>query len=158
MPPLPRRALLLASPAWAFPSGGPGAPRFHAKTLDGTRLDNAALLGKVVLIQFWATWCGYCRRDQPFVDEAVEAYNETKLAVLAVNSGESRAKVRDYLARSPRLGHMVLAADTNLPTLFRSPGLPHYVVIDRAGRLVKEQTGAGGARGLAQLLVAAGLR
>ncbi len=55
-------------------------------------------MGKVVLVQLWATWCGYCKRDQPAVDEVVESYGKQGLVVLAVNAGESKKKVQQYLA------------------------------------------------------------
>ena len=45
------------------------APRFHAESMDGETFSNESLQGKVVLLQFWATWCKFCRGDQPVVDE-----------------------------------------------------------------------------------------
>lgn len=65
-----------------------------------------------------------------------------QLVVLAVNTGEPKR---------------VLLSDTNLAALFRGPGLPHYAVIDREGKVAKEQSGAGGMRALYQLLAAAGM-
>jgi thiol-disulfide isomerase/thioredoxin len=66
------------------------APRFTAKTLDGEKFSNELLKGKVVLVQFWATWCQYCRRDQPAVDAIARDFAEKGLVVLAVNAGEPR--------------------------------------------------------------------
>jgi thiol-disulfide isomerase/thioredoxin len=77
------------------------APRFTATTLDGEKFTNDSVKGKVVLLQFWATWCQYCRRDQPAVDAIVHDFPGT-LIVLAVDVGESKKKVRQYLEDSPR--------------------------------------------------------
>ncbi len=149
--------LSAAGSALAFPNGQADAPRFKAKSMDGATFDNTSLMGKVVLVQFWATWCGYCRRDQPEVDAVVAEHGEAGLVVLAVNTGEGKRKVQQYLEASPRKGHVVLMPDTNLAAAFRADVLPYYVAINRAGKVAKEQRGAAGARGLESLLTAAGL-
>ena len=155
-----RRSLLLlsaAGTAFPFPNGPADAPRFRAKSLAGETFDNASIAGKVVLVQMWATWCGYCRRDQPAVDEVIAEYSSQGLVVLAVNMGENKKKVLRYLEDSPRQGHIILMPDTNLAAAFRADSLPYYVAINRAGKVVKEQRGASGSAGLQQLLAAAGL-
>ncbi len=149
--------LSAAGVALPFPNTSVDAPRFRAKSIEGATFDNDSLKGKVVLVQIWATWCGYCRSDQPAVDEVIDEFGGSGLVVIAVNSGESKKKVQQYLEKSPRKGHIVLMADTNLAAVFRGDGLPHYVVLDRAGKVIKEQRGASGAAGLQQLMAAAGL-
>ena len=73
------------------------APNFTATTLDGEKFTNDSLKGRVVLLQFWATWCKYCRRDQPAVDAMVHEFADKGLVVLAVNVGETKKKVKQYL-------------------------------------------------------------
>jgi thiol-disulfide isomerase/thioredoxin len=138
-------------------SSGP-APRFHAKTLDGQTFDNQSLKGKVVLIQFWATWCGFCRRDQPAVDKVTKEFAPQGLTVLAVNVGEPRLVVEGYLENNPRACHIVLSKESNLQQAFKADGFPKYVVIDREGRIAANQQGAGGIIALRDLLSNAGLR
>lgn len=138
---IPRRSLLLPAPLFAFPASGAEAPRFKAKSLEGEMFDNASVKGKAVLVQIWATWCGVCRNDQPHVDDAIDEFGGDGLVVLAVNAGESRRTVQSYLARSPRKGHVILTADTNLAAVFRAQGVPHYVLIDRDGKVEREVTG-----------------
>lgn len=133
------------------------APRFKAKDLAGKTFDNESLKGKVVLIQFWATWCKFCRLDQSAVDDVTAQFKDQGLVVLAVNIAESKKKVEAYLENSPRACHVVLTPDTNLAAALGSGGLPKYVVINRRGKLVKEQQGAGGIGALHILLSAAGL-
>ena len=157
-----RRSLLLASvplttACSALDSGTP-APKFRARTLDGQTFDNEAVKGKVVLIQFWATWCGYCRRDQPAVDTVTREFANQGLIVLAVNVKEPRLKVEGYLEQSPRECHIVLSNETNLLQAFRAEGFPKYVVINRAGKITGNQDGAGGIMALRDLLGGAGLR
>lgn len=157
-----RRSLLLAtlplaSACSALDNGDP-APKFRARTLDGKNFDNESVKGNVVLIQFWATWCGYCRRDQPAVDKVTKEFADKGLVVLAVNVGETRLKVEGYLEQSPRACHIVLSKETNLQQAFRAEGFPKYVVINRNGKITGNQDGAGGIMALRDLLGGAGLR
>lgn len=120
------------------------APRFRAKTLSGELFDNQSVRGKVVLLQFWTTWCPYCRREQPLLDDVQKELASKGLIVLAVNVAESKKTVRKYLEENPRSCRVVLNDDTNLPALFESKGFPLYVVIDRNGMIAARQDGAGG--------------
>jgi thiol-disulfide isomerase/thioredoxin len=133
------------------------APRFRAKSLDGESYSNDTLKGKVTLIQFWTTWCQYCRRDQPAVETIAGSFSSEGLVVLAVNVGESRKKVKDYLKMSPRLSKVVLTEDTNLAALFAAKAFPVYVAIDRAGKIAGEVRGAIGEGGLRGLIATAGI-
>src|SRR5579871_728248 len=108
-----RRAAIFALAAAPLAQAAEPAPKFFAKTMDGERFTNDSLKGKVVLIQFWATWCQYCRRDQPAVDAVVHEFADKGLVVLAVNVGEGKKKVKQYLQDSPRACKVVLTGDTN---------------------------------------------
>jgi thiol-disulfide isomerase/thioredoxin len=159
-----RRILVLSwlvsvlSPTLSAIDRGEPAPKFTAKTLDGERITNDTIEGKTCLIQFWTTWCGYCRKDQPAVDDIAGKYAGAGLVVIAVNVGESRKKVLAYLETSPRQGNIVLMEDTNLAAVFRARGFPFYVAIDAKGRVAGVQSGAGGREPLVELLDRAGLR
>ena len=160
---IPRRAAILTLAFAALcrvPAAGQErepAPRFSAKTLDGERFTNESLKGKVVLVQFWATWCQYCRRDQPAVDSILGDFADQGLVVLAVNVGEPRKKVKQYLAASPRACPVVLMEDTNLAALYAARSYPLYVLIDREGNVAGRQNGAAGEDALRRLLRRAGL-
>lgn len=133
------------------------APRFNAKSMTGEVYNNASLKGKVVLLQFWTTWCPYCRGEQPLVDKLTQEFGPKGLVVLAVDVGESKKKVRQYLQTSPRACPIILNEDTNLPAMFATTQYPVYVLIDRDGNVVDRQDGAGGERMLRRLLSRAGM-
>jgi thiol-disulfide isomerase/thioredoxin len=135
----------------------PFAPKFRAKSMDGETFTNESLKGKPVLLQFWATWCGYCRSDQPAVDKMVREFGPKDLVVLAVDVNQSKKKVQEYLQHSPREGKIVLTEDTNLAAIFPARGFPLYVLIDREGKIAGTQEGAGGERALRRLLKKVGL-
>ena len=162
--PVLRRAALTAVVS-VFAGGLPAAidtrepaPRFRAKSLDGEQFSNESLKGKAVLLQFWATWCGFCRRDQSAVDAVTRDFESRGLVVLAVNVGESKSKVKKYLQDSPRACKIVATEDTNLAALFAAHAYPLYVLIDRDGTIAGTQHGAGGEEALRQLLAKAGLK
>lgn len=133
-------------------------PNFRAKTLDGELFTNESLKGKVVLLQFWATWCPYCRREQPFVDALVHDFESQGLVVLAIDVGESKSKVKHYLRDSPRACSVVASEDTNLAALFAAHSYPYYVLLDRDGMVAGTQRGAAGEGALRRLLARAGLK
>lgn len=137
-------------------TGGP-APRFNAKTVNGEFFNNESIKGKVVLVQFWTTWCQYCRKEQPIVDSLAREFEGEDLIVLGVNVGESKNKVRQYLAQSPRDIRIVLNDDTNLPALYATKSFPLYVLIDKEGKVAGMQPGAAGESSLRGLLRRAGV-
>ncbi len=133
------------------------APKFTAKTMDGERFTNESVRGKVVLLEFWTTWCGYCLAEAPFVERIHQEYDKKGLIVLTVNVGESRNTVKKYLDRHPKLSHVVLMSDTNLAAMFQANAYPIYVVIDKDGNIAATQRGAAGEDRLRYLLELAGL-
>lgn len=138
-----------------FPPAG-GDPDYKGRTMDGTVFSRESLKGKPVLVQFWATWCGYCRKDEPAIEQIAAEYRD-RLVVLAVNVKEPAATVKKYLETSKRKTRVVLTEDTNLLQLVQPRGFPHYSLFDRQGKLVAEQPGAGGLPALQMLLSRVGL-
>jgi thiol-disulfide isomerase/thioredoxin len=145
-----------AASAVAIERGEP-APRFAAKTLDGEKLTSDGLRGKVVLIQFWATWCPYCRKDEPALEAVTKEFEKDGLVVLAVDMGEPRRKVKKYVEEARRPWKVVLAEDTTLAAICEAKAYPLYVLIDREGVVAGTQHGAAGEGALRRLLSRAGL-
>lgn len=133
------------------------APRFHAKTLSGEAFNNESVKGKVVLLEFWTTWCPYCKDEEALVDSIHHEFSDKGLIVLAVDVAESKKKVKQYLAEHPRSCRIVLTEDTNLAAMYQANSYPIYVVIDRDGNIVAERRGTAGESGLRNLLRRAGL-
>ncbi|HKS74459.1 MAG TPA: TlpA disulfide reductase family protein [Terriglobales bacterium] len=133
------------------------APHFRAKTLDGQQFNNASVKGKVVLLEFWTTWCPYCKQEQPVVDQITREFADKGLIVLAIDVGESKKTVKKYLQDTPRSCPIVLTEDTNLAAMYEAKSYPIYVVIDRDGNVAAEQRGAGGEDSLRHMLRQAGL-
>lgn len=133
------------------------APRFHAKTLTGEQFSNESTKGKVVLFQFWTTWCPYCKSEESLVNHLTTEFADKGLVVLAVDVGESKKVVQQYLKDHPRKCPIVMTGDTNLAAMYQANRYPIYVVVDRDGKIVDTQHGSGGERSLRRLLSRAGL-
>src|SRR5882672_7073593 len=151
-------ALLLAALGLvAGPKDKEPAPRFNATTTVGEKFNNDSLKGKVVLLEFWTTWCGYCLEEAPLVDKLNEEYGGKGLIVLTINVGESKKTVKKYLEQHPRKSRIVLTDDTNLAAMFAAKSYPIYVVIDREGNVAGKQDGAAGESSLRDLVASGGL-
>jgi thiol-disulfide isomerase/thioredoxin len=148
---------LMVLAAFAHADGPERAPRFRAKTLDGETFTNDSVKGKVVLLQFWTTWCKFCRGEQSLVDDINKEFADKGLVLLAVDVGESKKVVKKYLQENPRSVRIVLTEDTNLAAMYAATAFPIYVAIDRDGNIAGMQRGAGGERALRALLSRAGL-
>lgn len=153
--------LLLAALAAAAPQSRrerpkEPAPHFNATTTDGEKFSNASVKGKVVLLEFWTTWCHFCAEEEPIVEKLSHEFAGKGLLVLTINVGESKKTVKKYLELHPRTTKIIMTEDTNLAAMYAATVYPIYVVIDREGNCVT-QRGAGGEDALRDLLASAGL-
>jgi thiol-disulfide isomerase/thioredoxin len=133
------------------------APRFRAKTMSGEMFNNESVKGKVVLLEFWTTWCQYCHQEEPLVEQINKEFSDKGLIVLAIDVAESKKTVKKYLEQHPRATRIVLTEDTNLAAMYQANSYPIYVVIDRDGNIAAEQRGAGGEKALRGMLASAGM-
>jgi thiol-disulfide isomerase/thioredoxin len=155
--PLLVSTLIFASSILAANTAREPAPRFHATTTSGEKFTNESIKGKVVLFEFWATWCGFCDHEAPYVDQIAKEFVSKGLIVLAVDVGESKKTVKRYLEAHPRGVPIVLMEDTNLAAMYQANVYPIYVLIDRDGTIAGTQRGAGGEQALRRLVMHTGL-
>jgi thiol-disulfide isomerase/thioredoxin len=133
------------------------SPRFNDITTTGEKFTNESIKGKVVLLEFWTTWCGFCKDEASFVDKIGKELAPKGLILLAIDVGESKKTVKKYLEQHPRDCKIVFMEDTNLAAMYAATVYPIYVVIDRDGNISSTQRGAGGEDALRRLLSRAGL-
>jgi thiol-disulfide isomerase/thioredoxin len=154
---LPALLVSFALQSFAGDETGQPAPRFRAKTTAGNQFNNDSVKGKVVLFEFWTTWCKYCEGEAAIVDQVAKEFADQGLIVLAIDVAESDQTVKKYLAAHPRTVPIVLTKDTNLAAMYNAQVYPIYVVVGRDGNIAGEQRGAGGERPLRRMLSRAGV-
>lgn len=135
-----RRAWLLAAAA-AMPLSAPAsdaAASISATLLDGTLFDSAALRGRVLLVNFWATWCGPCRTEMPELDRYLQQHRERGLSVLALSVDELADEAKVQEATRTFSFSVAMMKSARLSGFGRIWRMPVCAVFDRAGRLVRQ--------------------
>ena len=120
-------------------AGTPPAPPLALPDIDGKMVDLAAWRGRLVLVNFWATWCPPCRREFPSLSRVQKLFKPTELAVLAVNVGEDAETIFSFAGASD----LAILLDRDSAAMRRWPvkGLPSTFVVDRKGRLALRAVG-----------------
>ncbi len=122
---------------------GKQAPDILLERLDGGRFQLSSYRGRILVLDFWASWCAPCIQTMPLVDQAIAAYDATKVALVAINLEERREVVRDALQRLDL--DMVVALDTDGVTArpYQADAIPQTVVIDAGGKIAGVIVGGG---------------
>ncbi len=125
----------------ATPAGArPMAPNFTLPDLDGRNVELAELKGKVVLLNFWATWCGPCRVEIPWFVEFQEKFGGQGFTVLGVLVQDSPESARRF-AGDFKMNYPVAVGDSRVAETYGVFGLPTTVMIGRDGRIYSKHTG-----------------
>lgn len=125
--------LVQAGPAGALDVGD-AAPSFTAPALIGDgRVDLAKHRGKVVYLDFWASWCPPCRVSMPLIDGLRKEFSSEDFQVVAINVDRESEKARDLLRREPVGYPSATDPDGLLPKRFEIETMPTSFVIDRQG-------------------------
>ncbi len=119
------------------------APALKLKGLDGKTHDLAQLKGKVVLINFWATWCPPCRREMPSMERLSQAFKGKPFVVLAVNVGEDADTIDAFTGQLDTTLTFPILPDTKSRTMqaWKVAGLPTTFLVDKQGRIVASAIG-----------------
>lgn len=130
--------LLAASPALSQPlkpwTGGPPPP-LVLPDLEGASHDLAQYRGKVVLVNFWATWCAPCRAEMPSMERLRRAMSDRPFAILAVNVGESERTARKFAESLPVSFTVLLDSDTRTTRTWGARVLPASYVVGPDGTI-----------------------
>lgn len=121
----------------------PVAPGFSLPSLSRGELSLSDYQGKVVLLNFWATWCMPCRQEMPSMERLWQQYRDKGLVILAVSTDEgSPSRVKSFVKRLKLSFPILLDPDSKVSDLYQVSGLPVSYLIDKQGRLVAEVTGS----------------
>ena len=117
------------------PAGHTPAKALSLKALDGDRHDLARMKGKVVIVNFWATWCEPCRDEMPSLQRLRDTFSAQGLEVWAVNLDEPESRVRGFLEKVPLKFTLLLDPGKEAAKAWNARILPASYVIGRDGRV-----------------------
>jgi thiol-disulfide isomerase/thioredoxin len=119
------------------------APALALPDLDGKAHDLASLKGKVVLINFWATWCPPCRREMPSMERLQQALAGEPFVVLAVDVGEDADTIEAFTSQLDTVPTFPILLDTRSRAMqaWKVAGLPTTYLVDKQGRIVASAIG-----------------
>jgi peroxiredoxin len=129
--------VVTSSLVWAMgsrvPTVGTAAEDFRLVDLDGKSQSLSQYRGKVVLVNFWATWCKPCTTEMPAMQTTYDKLREKGFVVLAINELEDEAKVREHIKQHGHTFPVLMDRDNKVANQFGVFGLPVSVFIDEKG-------------------------
>lgn len=137
-----RKSAETKTEATTLVGAGETAPGFTVELTDGSRLSLEELRGKVVLLNFWATWCPPCREELSHVQQQViDRFAGEEFVFLPISRGEERAAVEAFRAKTGYAFPMGLDTDETIYKRYATRFIPRNFLIDRTGRVVKATVG-----------------
>jgi peroxiredoxin len=146
----------VSTPAPAPVVGAP-APDFTLEDTQGNAVTLSALKGEVVLVNFWATWCGPCRLEMPDIQRKYDAIKDQGFTVLAVNLDESLEAASGFAAELGLTFPVLLDPGGEVNDLYRVRGWPTTYIINRDGLIERQHVGIMSAGQLDEYLAGLGL-
>lgn len=128
--------LTAASAATPAPMADQSLPK-----LDGGYLSLNDLRGQVVLVDFWASWCGPCRESFPWMNRIQQRYGDAGLVIVGVNLDQESDAARAFLSSVPADFTILVDAQAQWPEAYGLIGMPSSYLIDRQGRVRATHTG-----------------
>jgi thiol-disulfide isomerase/thioredoxin len=122
---------------------GKPAPDFELDLLDGARFRLAERKGRVLVLDFWATWCGPCMQAMPQVERVVDEFRDRGVELIAVNLQENPQQITTTLARQKLHPSVALDRDGAVAEKYGAHAIPQTVIIDKSGTVARLFVGGG---------------
>ena len=117
------------------------APDFTLNDLNGSPFTLSQTKGKVVMLDFWATWCPPCRMSIPELKKLHGEYASKGLELVSISLDDKIETVRNAVAAEGIKHRQLFAGESNAPALYAVRGIPMFVLIDKQGNVVRIWTG-----------------
>jgi len=117
------------------------APDFTLKTLDDQEITLSSLKGKVVLLDFWATWCGPCRESIPHLIQLYKTYRENGFEMIGISLDKGDATVVRNFTKSMDIPYPIVMAPEEVARDYRVTSIPTTFFIDKEGKIRERITG-----------------
>lgn len=116
-------------------AGTAPAPDFTLKSRGGENIKLSELRGEVVMINFWASWCGPCRQEMPALNELYQRYNPLGFTILGVNVEQDPRKAEALLREIPVDFPILFDTENQVTELYKVVAMPSTVLVDRNGQV-----------------------
>jgi thiol-disulfide isomerase/thioredoxin len=126
--------MMLSAPAWAATANAPG-PAFTLTSRDGKQVSLKQFKGDVVMINFWASWCGPCRQEMPLLDGIYKQYKSLGFVLLGVNVEPDSKAANAWLKKTPVSYPILYDTHSTVSRLYRVQGMPTTVILGRKGNI-----------------------
>ena len=126
---------------------GDKAPAFALRTAQGETVSLEKLRGRVIFVDFWASWCGPCRRSFPWMNEMQQRYGDRGLTIVAINVDKRREDADRFLRQYPASFAVVYDAASATPGAYDVKAMPSSYIVDRDGRIAAIEHGYRDERG-----------
>ncbi|MCP5356923.1 MAG: TlpA family protein disulfide reductase [Pseudomonadales bacterium] len=117
------------------------APPFSLPDSTGKQISLAQQQGKVVYLDFWASWCGPCRQSFPWMNEMRQKYQSRGLEIIAVNLDSKREDADKFLSKIPAEFTVLYESSGATPTAYGVKGMPTSFLIDAKGQILSQHAG-----------------
>jgi peroxiredoxin len=129
-------AIVIVSSAFAASGDAAGpAPSFTLTNLTGQPGGLGEYKGQVVMVNFWATWCGPCQQEMPLLDQMYKKYKPAGFTLIGVNVDKESPAVKELLARKPVSFPVLLDPANQVSKAYHVDEMPSSVIIDRKGQI-----------------------
>lgn len=126
--------LFLSVAVHAGDLSGP-APQFTLSTFDGKKVSLKDFKGQVVMINFWASWCGPCRQEMPILNELYKKYKKVGFTLLGINLDEDMADAEAFIKKTPVNFPILHDPEGKVADLYKNQAMPSSYFIDSKGNL-----------------------
>jgi thiol-disulfide isomerase/thioredoxin len=123
-----------AAPSDPFATGA-AAPGFQLESAAGKTVNLADFKGQVVLLNFWASWCGPCRKEMPILEQLQKQYKSKGFTMVGVNVEPNSTDAINWLKSTPVSFPILFDKDSSVSKLYRVEGMPNTVIVDRNGKV-----------------------
>jgi thiol-disulfide isomerase/thioredoxin len=113
-------------------AGAPG-PAFQLNSNSGKPISLADLKGQIVLVNFWASWCGPCRQEMPILEQLNRQYRNKGVTLIGVNVEPDSAAANAWIKATPVSFPILYDVDSKVSKLYEVQGMPNTVILDRKG-------------------------
>jgi peroxiredoxin len=128
-------AAALTVPALAADPTGAPAPQFTLTARSGADVSLGQYKGQVVMLNFWASWCGPCRQEMPLLDSIYTKYKRMGFTLIGVNVEPDSKSANDWLKQTPVSFPILYDKESKVSKMYDVEGMPSTVIIDRAGKV-----------------------